>query len=91
MKVYMKDAFSHRTTVIDRLHCPRQSFAANPGTDCVIFYVFVIRDRVVTGKQNQPIIALQRTKATKNKSDALRRKWMWSRQISDYSGVKVAA
>ncbi len=87
----MKDAFSPRTTEIDRLHCPRQSFAANPCTNCVIFYVLVVRDRVVTSKQNQPIIALQRTKATKHKSDALRREWMRSRQISDHSSVKRAA
>jgi hypothetical protein len=91
MQVNVKDALSARTTVIDRLHCPCERFAANPGTDSMIFNVLVIRDGMIPSKQNQAIIVHQRTQATKHKSDALRRKWMRSCQITDYSDVERAA
>lgn len=76
VQVDMKDAFSRRPTVIDRLHCPCQRIAADPGTDRMVFQILVIRDGMVAREQNQTPAVGQRTELAKHEPNSLRRERM---------------
>jgi len=81
--VDMKNAFMSRATVIDSLHCPRKSFAADSCADGSIIEVLTVWNRTVARQKDNLAPIRERNYTTKAKSDTLCCKRVWSREVSD--------
>lgn len=88
MQMNVKNAFTSRATVIDSLHCPYKSFAADSRADGSIVDVLVIWNRMVMSEEDNLAPARERPYTTKDKSDSLCRKRVWSREVSQDLAIK---
>jgi hypothetical protein len=72
MYMNMEDPFPRRAAIVDCLHGLRDRIAADPRADRRIIDVFIVGNRMIPIKKDEPALTGQRSHAAKNKADPFR-------------------